>query len=319
MQMFHAFCYCAVDVFVMATGYIMCRLTFKYMRLFRLWRQVVGYSIALTVLAIVLGASVKGTDWVHALFPVSTNQYWFFTQYFALFFTIPFLNRLLDNLSSKETLLLLATGLGLLSILPLCAGRDLFVTKWGYCYLWFIHLYCIGSALFKLDVVHRVRTPYAAVGLALGCTLSAAGPLIGEVLSRKIGGGARLGDLAYSYTSPMLVLEAVSLFILFAKLRISSSRVQKVIMALAPSTFIVYVVHSNGMFRRLVGWQTVFHSLSRFGVCGALFGTLVCALLIYIGIALVDSARRTIWHGCFMLEQKYVRQSYLFWARLFRR
>ena len=68
VQVFHCFCNCAVDCFVMATGYIMCRHAFKYVRIFRLWRQVVGYSLAIAVIAwIALPAgSVGWRDWAGA-------------------------------------------------------------------------------------------------------------------------------------------------------------------------------------------------------------------------------------------------------------
>ena len=296
MQMFHVFCYCAVDVFVMATGYIMCRLGFKYVRIVRLWRQVVGYSLVLCLIGYFAGLKIGWRDWSNSIMPITTNQYWFFTQYFALFFMIPFLNRLIDSLTERETWGLLATGLGLLSLMPIIAGRDLFVTKWGYCCLWFMYLYCIGAAIRKLDIVNQVKARYAILGLLLGCGISACGAVAGEFLPGLIGGGGRLGDFAYSYTSPSLVLEALALFVLLAKLHFREECVfSRFIVFCAPSTFIVYVVHSNGVFRRIIEWDAIFLPLSDYGILVAVIGSLLCAVAIFCMIVLVDSLRRIGW------------------------
>ena len=292
LQAFHCFCYCAVDVFVMATGYIMCRHQFKYIRIFRLWRQVVGYSLALLVVAMLLGHCVGWRDVVHAIFPVTTNRYWFFTQYFALFFTIPFLNKLMDSLSRREIGILMATGLGLLSIAPLIAGQDIFVTKWGYCYLWFMFLYCAGAAISRLDLIARLRASVAALGLLAGVIVSALGAVGASFLPQVFGGGARVGDLAYSYTSPSLVLEAVALFVIFGKINVKPLLWQKAIAFLAPGTFIVYVVHTNGLFRMMAGWKSVFLPLAEHGVIFAIVSVVLVALIIFVSITVVDAVRR---------------------------
>lgn len=293
-QLWHCLCYCAVDVFVMATGYIMCRLGFKYIRIFKLWRQVVGYSLAICAVALCFGVKVSARDWANACFPILTNQYWFFTQYFALFFTIPFLNRLLDNLSRRELIILLGTGFGLLSCAALLAGTDLFVTKWGYCYLWFMYLYILGAAIWKLELVQRIRSWLAWTALLVGCIVSAGGVIGAEVLPKIIGGGARIGDLAYSYTSPSLVLEAVALFVIFGKLEIKADWFKRVIVFLAPSTFIVYIAHTNGLVRQMVGWKSMFVWLSDFGWGAPIWGSAMYAVLIYIIIAAVDCLRRAL-------------------------
>lgn len=293
-QLWHCLCYCAVNVFVMATGYIMCRLGFKYIRIFKLWRQVVGYSLAICALATCCGVQVGLRDWLNACFPILTNQYWFFTQYFALFFTIPFLNRLLEHLSKKELAILLGTGFGLLSCAALISGTDLFATKWGYCYLWFMYLYILGAAIWKLELVKRIQSWQAWAALLVGGIVSAGGAIGAEVLPRLIGCGGRVGDLAYSYTSPSLVLEAVASFVIFGKIEIKAEWLKRIIVFLAPSTFIVYIVHMNGLFRQIVGWQTMFAWLSDFGWCASIWGSAMYAVVVYVAIAAVDCLRRVV-------------------------
>lgn len=260
VQLFHCFCYCAVDCFVMATGFIMSRRDFHYFRIVKLWRLVVGYSLAIVAFAwlFVPEVEIAWRDWAGALFPVVFNRYWFFTTYVALFFTIPFLNRLLAALSDREKIALLASGFVILSLASLVAGSDLFQTKWGYSYIWFIYLYVMGASLALLDVRGRIKGVWLVIALMVGCVGSTTGNVASAWLPKMIGGGARVGDLAWSYTSPTILIEAVALLLMFARIRVGSLELQRLIAFVAPSTFIVYIVHSNDVFRILTHWKVRF-------------------------------------------------------------
>ena len=280
----------------MATGYIMCRHVFKYARIFKLWRQVVGYSLVLAVIAwIVLPAgSVGWRDWAGAAMPITFNRYWFFTEYVALFFSIPFLNKMLSVLTHRERNVLMASGFGILSALPFFAGSDLFIIQWGYSYVWFLYLYLLGACLALGDVKKGMATGWLLTALIVGVLGSAGGAIMGPILTARFGGGARVAELAYSYASPTLLLEAVALLLLFAKIDLRSERIQKVIGLVAPSIFVVYIVHSNPVFRRLTEWKTCFHGLIDFGEWGVIGGTIVLSILIFTGIVFVDILRRWV-------------------------
>ena len=148
-QLLETFCMSAVDCFVLATGYIMCRHEFKYSRIIKLWFEIVFYSLCITAVAACFcpWAAITWRDWVKAMMPIGTNQYWFVTMYVALFFTMPFLNHLLKTLDKKNLTRLLLTGFILLSFYPAIAGKDLFCTHGGYSYLWFIYLYMVAGII----------------------------------------------------------------------------------------------------------------------------------------------------------------------------
>lgn len=299
-QLFHCFCYCAVDCFVLATGYIMCQMEFKCARIFRLWRQVVGYSLIIACVAwFSLPSGTLGwRDWLGAVMPISFNRYWFFTEYVALFLSMPLLNKMLRALTIQERGMMMVGGFVIFSVWPIVAGLDLFVTKWGYSYVWFLYLYLVGSCL-SLDGCHkRIATWHLGVALVVGVLGSAGGAVLGPVLFAHWGGGARLGELAYSYASPTMFLEAVALLLLFSRLNVKSERLRKIIGFLAPSTFVVYIVHSNGLFLRLTEWKNCLLSLADVGECGAILGTAVLAVLIFTVIVIFDATRRVVVACC---------------------
>ncbi len=108
------------------------------------------------------------------------------------------------------------------------------------------------------------------------------------------GGEARAWELSASYTSPTLMLEAIALLLLFSKISVGSRTIQKLIEFLAPSTFIVYIVHSNPVFRRMVDWYACFRWMADLGECCAVSLTLIFALVIFVAISTADAVRRKI-------------------------
>jgi len=297
VQAFHVFCYCAVDCFVMATGFIMCAKDWRVGRIVRLWSQVVGYSVALALIAVLFFPSthVGMREWMQAFMPLTFDRYWFVTQYVALFFTLPYLNKMIAALSIREHARLLITGLCLLSISTIWAGRDLFAVKWGYTFIWFIYLYLAGA--FFPRIAQMGKMPGKCIGLSLivlGVLLSVGSDALGRCLGRHFGFGARFSELLWSYASPTVLMESVGMMIVFSGLDVKWQRMKTLISLCCASTFIVYVVHSNEIFKSMIGWKTVFLSLQDYGFAGIIFGSAFFAMSLYLAIVAVDVARKQV-------------------------
>ena len=86
-----AMCFCAVNCFGLATGYIMCRTRFSSHRLGALWLEVVWHTFGLTLLFyLFMPGSAGPWQFFTSFFPVTFSYYWYFTAYFGMFFFIPF-------------------------------------------------------------------------------------------------------------------------------------------------------------------------------------------------------------------------------------
>lgn len=135
---------CAVNVYVMISGYLYVEKDFKLQNIVRLWITVLFYSVTLPLLLKFSGQDIGIKTILSGFFPILRSQYWFFTQYFALFFMIPVLNWVIKNRQlAKRTLITLVL---LLAVLPVFAlGKDLFRVSDGYSFIWFIVLYLCGG------------------------------------------------------------------------------------------------------------------------------------------------------------------------------
>ena len=100
--------YCAVDVFAMISGYVMVNTKFNGFKMIPLWLTVFFYSSILTILfkfvpSLSLLHEVTKIELIKGIvFPVVSNQYWYFTAYFGMYFFIPFINKMIRNLEKKE-------------------------------------------------------------------------------------------------------------------------------------------------------------------------------------------------------------------------
>ena len=94
---------CAVNLFVLITGYFSCEKKINFKRMLMLWVHVVLVGIVLLAIAtIFLEQPFKITTLIKTLFPVSTMHYWFFTMYVLLVFASPIINLLLSHLAERQ-------------------------------------------------------------------------------------------------------------------------------------------------------------------------------------------------------------------------
>ena len=226
-------CYCAVDCFGMVSGYVAHSRRFSARRCVTLWAQA---GIAL-LFKLFLPGSTSFRSVLAACFPVSGQQYWYFTAYFALLFFAPFLTILLESLDRGQVKQLLAAMVGVFCLLPLAAGRDLFYLRAGYTTLWLCVLFLVGGCVRILEEGRR-RAPGWYFGGYLLCVLLTA-------VTKGLTGRLPRAELFLSYTSPTVLGAALCLVLGFRALTIRSPRLLKGIARLAPLSFGVYLIHTH--------------------------------------------------------------------------
>lgn len=291
-QLFYNVCMCSVDCFVLATGFLMIGRSIKVKRIVYLWLQVVFYSLLMTGIAWFFFPSVNISvlDWVKAIMPLTYEQYWFVTAYVGLFFTIPVLNRVFVGLDQKDAFKYLAGGFVLLSLFPSIIGRDVFKTSFGYSYLWFIYLFMLGGGIRQYEVWKKIHFGKSVIFFMISLIAAFSLQVLWKPIVKLLGSEIVWGQ----YTSPFILIEVIALLVMFAKIQITSQRMQAIIGYIAPSIFAVYVLHSNGVFRRMIDWNGKFCSLADYGVVGVIVGIILVALIIFIASIIIDIIRRYV-------------------------
>jgi surface polysaccharide O-acyltransferase-like enzyme len=92
-----SFSYIAVNLFAIISGYCLYKKSFNHYKIISTWMIVFFYSVTITLLFKIIPFfdrfyTVKSIDFVKALIPISSYQYWYFTASVLLFLFAPLLN-----------------------------------------------------------------------------------------------------------------------------------------------------------------------------------------------------------------------------------
>ena len=163
----------AVNLYVMISGYFLVDLDFKLSRIIRTWTCTAFYSCLITVSFVVL--HVIPLDFVaigKSFFPLSSDAYWFVTQFVGLLLLSPFLAMMVRHLSCRQYVILLLGGAIIcLSIIPdFPLGKRFYVAHgnsvWSFAYLFLVAGF-IKHHVKKLSNIHLL----IVVFLVTLCTL----------------------------------------------------------------------------------------------------------------------------------------------------
>lgn len=288
-----AACYCAVNSFAIASGYVQStRSAPNLRRIVTLWLQVVCLTCGITLVFKLLGQAVFDPLTIRkCLLPVLSGDYWYFTAYFVLCFFIPLLNRACAALSNRELRQLTAVIFGLA-----CAGRitgfwgamDFYRLNGGYSVFWLLLLYLIGAWLRRDSaVLHRIP----GWGIAL--------IYVGAVGVARLEHLADTGLHLLRYDSPAILLSAAALVALFSRLTVSSSRLRNGLRQLSALCFGAYIVQCHWLV-----WDWLkgrFSGLATLSPLVGLTAVLATALGLFTVCATVDFLRK----ACFSLVLRF--------------
>ena len=132
-----------VNLFVLISGYFLCKSDFKWKRIIKLEVEVIFYSILIGVIFHFLmpeRESIK--DLIKELTPLRTGSYWFYNTYFVMVLFAPFINKFLISLEKtdlKKFLFLMSVLWVLIPVLPKVGALQM--SNLG----WFIFLYLCSA------------------------------------------------------------------------------------------------------------------------------------------------------------------------------
>lgn len=290
--------FCATDCFALISGYVGVTSKYRYSNIVLMWLRVAYYSVSIALIAkFVLPEYYSWSDVALSFFPVTTNQYWYFSAYFILFLFIPILNLAFVKLSKKQLNLILWILIILLSVIfpILGAAGDVFGIKRGHSPLWLMVLYLVGGYIRKYGFFEKTKSSvvlavfFGSVLLAwLSRSVIIGIPFIKNMLSTSLGNESP-ADMWISDISIFILCAAIALLLLFKRIRIRGGA-KKVIFFISQLVFSVYLIHTNHkIFGQLM--KDAFTWIADFPVFGMIPIVLGCSLAIFAVCILIDLIR----------------------------
>lgn len=232
-------CVCAVNVFLLISGYFSCQNErINIGRILELIIQTSVFSFCFKIVSCALNGNFSFKV-ISSLLPVN----YYVILYCSLMCLAPFVNKTIKILNGKQLQRFVIISFMVFSVYPIIievleeiVGKDfaglssisILGSIGGYTIIHFINMYIIGAyiRLSKLNLKVTVAK--------LLCILIL-------ILSILWTWRLFLPDTAFMYCNPIVIMEAVVLFLIFTKIKIESSLVN----ALAPASFTCFLIHLN--------------------------------------------------------------------------
>ena len=281
---------CGVDLFILISGYFMCETKKR-----NVWKpielivQVIVFREAVYLVRTALHIvpfSLKTA--VTTLIPAN----YFVILYCVVFLLSPFIDVLIEKLSEKSFRMMLVLLIIIFSVFSTIvdvlgelrgeqfiglSSVGMYGSQWGYTIVNFLLMYLIGAYLRK---GHSKLKDVKSWKLILGLTINVLVLVIWARLNDKIGFFTERS--AWEYCNPLIICEAVILFILFSRMNLG---VNKIINHMAEGVFSVFLLHqvfiSHLSIEKFVTGNTVFMLLHILGCMVGLYVLCWCVHKVY--------------------------------------
>ena len=266
-----------VDIFVVISGFISVGRKHRLSRYLELWLQVLftGIVCGLGVCAI-CRIKPNCADVLKMLLPVTSREYWYFTDYTILFFLMPLLD--IDKLSKRTFSIIILVGFFLFCSPHFVRFGDVFNIKGGFSVIWLVYLYLLGAYLARfLSSGLSVSTMFVLVLLI---------PLLGALMSFVF--PIAFGKLFLGYVAPLVVIESSIIVMAMSRIKFKSNTIINLISYFSATTFGVYIWHCQPLFLEHV-FRNRFVFLSNNPSGG--FLAVILAISFFVLIAFIERLR----------------------------
>ena len=294
---------CAVDCFVLISGYF--GIKWKFNSLFNLFFQLFFYSIGVYLVAVACG--VVGWDLKSFLMRfacLSTDSWGFVVSYVILYFCSPVLNIFAERHSAKMLFVYIIVFVLALNLISFTASSAFTYSV----------VYLIGRLLRKINI-ESVKMPATLLYWITTATIFIIVYFVlfkmFHISSAEIVGKRPVGSIGYDYAAPLVILQAVTLFSIFAKIKIEC----KIINWCARSAFAVFLIHMHPTIKQ-IGYLSFAQGLYEYPVLKHIFILVILIVSVFVGSIIIDRFRIFISSICYYVIEKiygFIPTKYRLW------
>ena len=238
--------YWAVDGFGMISGIVGYK-HYKFSNLMIIWVQSSFYSFGISLYFHLFCHKMNQKKLYLSFLPLLSNINWYVNAYFCMYLFLPFINYGIMNLNRntyKGIILFFFLFCSLYHMITtiLVKQTNYHFLNSGYSALWLIILYIIGGYFGKYVLTQQMFSlKYCIffIFIYLGSSYFSF-----EFYFNSIQKKSKINkDLFISYLSPTMLMQTISLIMLFSKLNIKNKWIIKIISFFTPLTFNITLIH----------------------------------------------------------------------------
>ena len=287
----------AVNLYMLMSGYLLYKSSFKLSRLINLVIKVWLYSVIVGLLGIVLGGPVEPVDTyfiLRLLLPISMNTYWFMSAYVFFYLLTPVLGiaaRAMNKVQLKFLLVaLMVFHVIIKSVIPAKLDGDAF----GMNAMWYIVLYFVAVYIRRFTAwgdeegADGAKRPAAWISFVLyvaGAFLVMGEALVIRSIYVKTGSLSYILGISYDYNHILVLITSIALFTGFLSVRIPV-KVGQYFGIVGKYSLGVYLLHENLSIR--YAWEKLLGCEKINGVASVILMALMAAIVVFIIGVIVD-------------------------------
>ena len=254
----------SINIYLLISSYFLIDTKFTTWRIAKIAGQVFFYSFGITILFWIFGdVDHELKNMVFSILPISSDFYWFVSMYIGMYVLSPIMNKLIRSLTKRQLECTILICFVLVSVWPnIIYFSSALNTAGGVSISWFLTVYLFGAYLklyYKPDGTFIRKILYAVLATLL---IPLSRFLIEFILITPLGKISIFDDLMwgysvfYSYSSIIVTIASVLLFIAFLNLDIKKEKAAHYILVIASSSFGVYLIHDHLYIRETL-WTLI--------------------------------------------------------------
>lgn len=281
----------AINVFLLITGYFMCKKEFCWQKVINLLCLMVFYRWIIYAIFILTGyEKFSLLEFIKTILfvPLDFGR-GFSSSFLGLYLLIPFLNKAVQNFGKRDFQYLILTLVFLFTVLSSFFLNSAFEYTGWYATAYFIGAYL---RLYPIEFFKNTKTCFLLSMASL--VLCYASIIFISFIEIKLNKNLPVYWFVNDSNKILAIFTAVSLFCLFKNLKIGHI---KIINTLAASTFGILLIHASSDTMRNWLWNDVFHSAEAYSnklfplyAFGAVFA-------VYSACFAIDFIRKQILNG----------------------
>ncbi len=279
---------CAVNVFLLISGYF--GIKWKWKSFYNLVFQIFFYSFGVYLMACCIGVVDFSVGGLFSNVKGLYASWGFITGYMVLYFCAPFLNAFAEKSDNKQLLI---------TILIIFIVKNFICRVPGF--LNFGLLYLIGRFLNKTQSVERLKGIFCKYYWITTVLIFTMVYILFRFVHITNAGVMQSLFIGYSYEAPLVILQAVFLFLVFARMKFTS----KFINWCASSCLAIFLIHMHPAIK-YIGYYAItesLYSLPFFQHVGVL---LLLIFGVFFGSIMIDKVRIIISEIVYLIIEKIV-------------
>lgn len=289
-----------VNLYMLATGYLMYTRAFKVNRVVKIWSETLFYSVLLGIFMSIISSQWGVAQILKSFFPVMTIEYWYVTAYIILLFFIPALNQMVTALSKKQ-----AYGLLLLITLLFSVWKSIFPNNGlletgylqGYGIVWMMCMYIFGAIMKKYPIDFLGGRKNVLILVYIFCTILI---FTSNIVCRKYGIMDN-GNKIFDYNHIFILCGSMVLFLFFLQIKVKRKQVSSVISKISMHTLAVYLIQEQIKVKSVL-WSALTEWTIRDSYISTLLASLIAILAFFIVCILIDVLRKKIF-DCLLIDK----------------